>query len=341
MDYNRKEIVRLAHDVLHNTVRGNFSMDEANDTLYKALVAANNGKDYLDIRDMRDGKCSELFAIIEEVISETKHDILTSDPFFTNYVEYKNYEFGDKPEFNIEDDGLFVVSEIGSGSQAIRRQRMLGGRKLTVDTSWKAIKVYEEIELLLAGRADMARTIDRVSRSFAADTIMRIYQAWGDAVSALAEPYSVTGSFDESKMVELIQHIKATNGTREAYIMGTLVALNKVVAAHDSNAQIALQSKYNTGISGMFNGTPKIELLQAYKPGTTDFALANDEVFVLPGGMSNKPIKYVTEGRSMILPRRFADNVDMTEEYTLMEKTGIAVVIPDGEGKFGHYKISG
>lgn len=339
MDMTRNEVVRLARDVRKNNVSGNYSMDQAHDTLYRALVDANGGKKHLDPRDIRDGKCSELFAIVEEIITEVKHDILSEDPFFKEFVEYRNYEFGDKPEFELPNDELFVVSEIASGSQALRRQRLTGGNKFTVNTSWKGIKVYEEIELLLAGRVDFNNVIDRVARSFAARVNEDIYAVWNGAIEGLAEPYLVTGTFTEFDMVELIQHVKAANASRAAYIMGTLMALNRVVSGHDNLAQVALESRYFNGFTGMFNGTPKVEIMQMYKAGTTEFALDDNVVNVFASSV--KPIMYITEGKSLIIPHSFAENTDMTQEYLMMEKTGIAARVPDGEGKFGRYIITG
>ena len=58
------EVVRLAVDTYKGKPAGQYSLDEANSVVYNAIVAANNGKNYLDKRDVRDGKCGELFAII-------------------------------------------------------------------------------------------------------------------------------------------------------------------------------------------------------------------------------------------------------------------------------------
>lgn len=337
-DMNSKEIVRLANDVRRNKVAGNYSMDEANDVLYNALVDANNGKKYLDPRDIRDGKCGDFFAIIEEVITATKHDILTEDPFFMQFVEYRNGALGDKPEFIVPSNELFWVSEIGSGSQAIRRQRLLGDQTYTINPTWKAIKIYEEMERMLSGRVDFAAMIDLVGKSFAYDTMKRIYDVLTGTIVGLEAPYSATGSFVEATAMNMIQHVKAANGTREAFILGTLVGLNKWVAASESSNWKALESKYLNGFAGLFNGTPKVELMNAHVPGTDTFVLNDNDTFVIAGG--TKPVIYYTEGNSLILPRSFMDNMDLTEEYGLFEKTGIVARQPAGEGKFGRYTIT-
>ena len=334
-----QQTIGLAKEVVFGKVSGNYSLDQANTTLYNALIDANNGKKYLDIRDIRDGKCSALFEIIEEVIKIKKHDMISHDPFFMRFVDYRNYDFGDKPEFVVPNKELFVVSEIGGGSQAIRRQRLIGTETFSVNTTWKAIKIYEEIELVLAGRVDFSEMIELVAKSFYARDIEDIFKVWTGAIAGLEEPYMKTGSFTESQMIELIQHVKAANGSREAYITGTLLALNKVVAPFETASQAALDSRYYNGFAGMFNGTPKMEIMQMHKPGTNEFALPDDVVTVMAGDI--KPIMYVTEGTPLILPRNFTENVDLSQEYMMMEKTGVAARVAAGEGMFGRYKITG
>ncbi len=336
---NRNEIVRLAMDARHNKVQGNFSKDETMHALHEALVAANGGKNYLDIRDIRDGKCSETFAIIEQVVNEVKHDVMTTEPFFMEYVDYRNLALGDKNEFYMPDTTPLVVSEIAAGSQALRRQRMFGGQSYTVQTSPKGIKVYEELDLLLANRVDFAAFMDRIADAFRLRTIEDVYKVWSGTIEGLENPYAITGSYTEAQMLELIAHVKAANGTNAAYILGTALALSKVTAMHDS-AQVALESVYNTGIVGKFHGNNKLETVNMYKAGTTEFLLPDNVVHVMPSGKSVKPIMYVTEGNPLIIPHASFENNDLTQEYMLVERTGVAARVPAGEGKFGRYTFS-
>lgn len=336
---NNKEIVRLALDARKNKVQGNFSIDETMHTLHEAFVAANGGKNYLDPRDIRDGKCAEAFAIVEQIVDEVKHDVLTTTPFFMEYVDYRNTALGDKNEFYVPDSTPLVVSEIGAGSQALRRQRMLGGETFTVRTFLRGLKVYEEMDLLLAGRVDFNEFMKRIADAFERDTIERIYKAWSGTIENLEAPYAITGSYAEAQLLSLIQHVQAANGVRNAYILGTKLALSKATSAYD-NSIPAQESAYNTGIIGKFHGTDKIETVNMYKAGTTEFLLSDDVLHVMPAGVKTKPIMYVTEGRSLIIPHHSVENNDLTEEYMMVDRVGIAARVPNGEGKFGRYTIA-
>lgn len=65
-----KDIVKLAVDASRGTVE-NYSMKQSQDVLRQALIDANNGKTTLNYKDIRDGKCSGLFSIIEEILDNT------------------------------------------------------------------------------------------------------------------------------------------------------------------------------------------------------------------------------------------------------------------------------
>ena len=64
------DIVRLAVD----SYRGNvtkYSVGDSMELLRKALVEANNGSTKLNYKAIRDGKCPELFALVETILSKT------------------------------------------------------------------------------------------------------------------------------------------------------------------------------------------------------------------------------------------------------------------------------
>jgi len=58
------DIVKLAVDA-HNGRVEKYSVNEAQDVLRQELIERNNGKDHLDYRDLRDGKCNGVFTLIE------------------------------------------------------------------------------------------------------------------------------------------------------------------------------------------------------------------------------------------------------------------------------------
>ena len=147
------EIVRLAVDAYHGT-QTKYSVGESMDTLHQALVAANNGSTILNYKDIRDGKCVGLFTLIEEILSRTVVEGLQASDYFNSLVEYRNVALNDKNLFYVEDSNLFTVADAADGTQGIRRQRLGGMSETSIPTSFKVVKIYEELNRVLSGQVD-------------------------------------------------------------------------------------------------------------------------------------------------------------------------------------------
>lgn len=324
MDMN---IVKLAVDSYKGQAAGNYSTMDNMETLRQAFIEANHGKDRIDPRDVRDGKCGELFALAETIIQKTSEEGLQGDEMFNTLVENRNKALGDSDIFHIEDTTLFTVSNIAEGTQGVRRQKIEGGEDIQVKTSPKAIKVYEEMNRLMSGRVDMNEFITRVGRSFTRADLDEIYVTFKAAMDTLQVPFSVTGSFDADKMIDLIEHLEASTGA-SATIFGTRAALRKVTTAVESDQ--AKTDIYNMGYYGSFAGTPMVRMKQRHKIGTKDFMLDPTKLYVLAG--SDQFIKRVTEGDTYISLTGMYDKQDFTQEYTMIQRTGVGIIMASDAG---------
>lgn len=328
------EIVRLAVDTYHGRPAGQYSLDESNKVVHEAIIAANNGKNYLDKRDIRDGKCGELFAIIEETIVKTVIDGLQGNEFFMNMVEYKNLKLGDTNEFFVPDDSLLYVDEVARGTQGLRRQRLNGGTRFTVNMKTYGVKVYEELDRMLSGRADINTLIDKVGQSLLKKQYDDIFTAWTSLVGNSGSTYiPVAGSYSEAALLELCEHVETNNG-QTPVIMGTRAALRKITTATVSDS--AKEDMYRMGYYGNFNGIPMIRINQIHERNTDNFLLPENQVYII--GVNTKPIKYVNEGEALIVPPTYGMNADFSEDYLFVNNAGIQVIIPDK--KFGVYTMS-
>lgn len=328
------EIVRLAVDTYNGRPAGQYSLDESNSVVYNAILAANGGKNYLDKRDIRDGKCGELFAIIEETIVKTVIDGLQGNEFFMNMVEYKNLALGDTNEFFVPDDSLLYVDEVARGTQGLRRQRLNGGTRFSVNMKTYGIKVYEELDRMLSGRSDLTTLINKVGESLLKKQYEDIFTAWTGIINTTGSTYiPVAGSYSEEALLELCEHVEVNNG-QVPVIMGTRAALRKIQTATVSEA--AKEDMYKMGFYGYFNGIPMVRINQVHERNTDKFILPENQLYIV--GVNTKPIKYVNEGEALIVPPTFGMNADFSEDYLFVNNAGIQVIIPDK--KIGVYTIS-
>ena len=237
-----KEVIKLALDTMQNKVSGNFSTKDGSEAIRQAFIELNGGSDKLTVKSFRDHP--QLFQLIEEVMPIMIQEGLKGDEMMFNLVEYRNIAEGDQNRFWTEDNSDLVVAKIADGSTSIRRQRLNVGQYISIDTEMRAIKVYEELNRLLAGRVDFNTLVDRLSRSFTRNMRNEILSAF-ESISAnttgLNATYVKTGTFDVATLRALIDHVEAATGA-QATIVGTKAGLGKVIdssshGCHEAGSQ--------------------------------------------------------------------------------------------------------
>lgn len=332
------EIVRLAIDTYHGRPQ-KYSVDESLETLRKALVDLNGGSTVIDYKAIRDGKCNGLFTLVEEILARTIVEGLQGDEYFNQLVEFRNVAAGDKPIFEIEDSTLFVVDDVAEGTQGLRRQRIGGYEQKEIPTVFKAVRIYEEMNRILAGRADFNQLIDKVSKSFQQKLLNDIYALWASATQTDfggAVYFPAAGDYDEDVLLEIVEHVEAASGGKQATIIGTKKGARKLapsVQGADSKSDL-----YNKGYYGSFYGSPVIAVPQRHQIGTTNFVLDDNVLSIIAG--DQKPIKCVYEGQSIITNRNPEDNRDFTQEYFYGEKYGLGLVMAGGNSGLGRYDMT-
>lgn len=333
-----KEIIKLAIDAYKGSVE-KYSVGQSQEVLRQALVEANGGSSKLDYKAIRDGKCNGLFALIEEILSRTVVEGLTGDEFFNALVDFRNVAEGDQNIFVVEDSNLFVVDDVANGTQGIRRQRLGGSNEVSIPTTMKMVRIYEELNRVLAGRVDFNHFINVVAESFRQKMLNDIYTLWSGATAddlGGVAYFPAAGSYNEDELLELISHVEAAAGGKTATIVGTKKALRALKDAIDGD--VAKNDLYNLGYVGKFYGTPVVATPQRHKVGSTDFVFSDDVLTIIAG--DDKPIKFVYEGDPIVLMGDPMQNADFTQEYLYGEKYGLGIVLAGGNAGIGRYQTA-
>lgn len=336
-----KEIVKVAVDAYKGNVE-KYSVAQSQAALREALIEANNGSTTLNYKDIRDGKCSGVFTIIEEILSNTVAEGLTEDMFFNTLVDSRNLALGDKNKFIVDDDVLFTVADTAEGTQAVRRQRLGGAREIEIPTTLKTVRIYEELNRVLAGRVDFNDMIRRVGESFKRQILNDIYSVWANMTAAEmggVTYFPTAGAYSEAALLELIAHVEAAADGKQAMIIGTKKALRNL-SANMTPAYIGETVKndmYNAGFLGTFFGSPVLAVPQRHQVGNTNFILDDNMITVI--ATDEKPIKLVNEGDSLIITGDPFNNMDLTQEYFAAQRWGLGIVMPNNHG-IGRYEIA-
>ena len=335
MDMNN--IVKVAVDAYRGNVQ-QYSVGQSMELLQKALVEANGGDTKLNYKNIRDGKCNGLFTLIEEILSRTVVEGLQGDEFFMSLVDFRNVAEGDQNLFLVEDSNLFIVSRAADGTQGIRRQRIGGVSEKSIPTEMRYVKIYDELNRVLAGRIDFNSMIAKVAESFRKQLLDDIYALWSTATASDfggVTYFPVAGSYDEDDLLDLIAHVEAAAGGKTATIIGTKKAVRNLapsVQGADSKSDL-----YNMGYYGKFYGSPVVVTPQRHKTGSTQFVMEDDVLTIVAG--DDKPIKVVYEGDPIVIMGDPLTNGDLTQEYLYGEKYGLGIVLAGGNAGVGRYEL--
>ena len=285
------------------------------DTLRQALVAANNGSTTLNYKDIRDGKCVGLFTLVEEILTRTIVEGFQGDEYFNSLVDFRNIALGDKNIFKVEDCDLFVVSDAADGTQGIRRQRLGGVSETSIPTSFKVVRIYEELNRVLSGQVDFNYFINKVAESFRKKLLDDVYALWSTATAdnfGGATYFPAAGAYDEDALLDLIAHVEAAANGKPATIVGTKKALRNLMPSIVGTE--VKSDMYNMGYIGKFFGTNVIATPQRHKLGSTEFQMDDDVLTIIAG--DDKPIKVVREGNPLVLMGDPMQNGDLTHELS-------------------------
>lgn len=133
----------------------------------------------------------------------------------------------------------------------------------------------------------------------------------------------------EDTFLQLVQDVATANGT-DVVIMGTRFALAKLTNLEDVKwISDDMKKERNTlGRVGYFMGYRLVEIPQVFADNdTTTRLVSNDVLYVMPVA-DNKFIKVFDEGDIRTMEVTDSEtNVDMTYEFEVQYKMGVAVVI--------------
>lgn len=294
-----------------------YSADEANEILRNAILDACGGK--FDRYTFMDNK-GKVFAVLSETLQVAVGYAMYEK--FSELADFHNVALGDTIKFKIEDTSLFKVYVTSRGNRDIDRQKLYD-KYITVQTERIAIKIYEELDRMLAGRINWATMINRVADSMAHEIGRRIYNAVYGAYDVLSAPYqvSMSGTFSATALETAIAHVEASTG-KTAKVMGTKAMLGKITDAEVSDEM--KNTKNKMGHYGVFRGTALEVLPQGHLAGTDTFAVNDAFLIVVPDG--EKIVKVVTEGETIVDDKTDGDRNDEQIEFYMAENIGISVI---------------
>jgi hypothetical protein len=329
-----KNLVKLCIDAARGNVGTNFTVATASDAI-RAQFVEMIGSDKIDYRTYRKFK-PEIFEILEVVLDDLINtNGVTQTEFFNQFVEYRNINLGDENLFYVEDRSVLTISEIADGHLNLRRQKLNIGESFSVTTKVYGAKVYGDFLRFITGRLDWAGLVAKIDEAMRLKMAADIYASFMGASQYLPAEFKKTGTFDDAKISDLIQHVSVANGYAPVIIAGTRNALKKIGASYSAQSFLVSDDMKNrlnqNGILSVYENCQLLEIPQVFVPNTFTFSLDDTKLLVLPANV--KPIKVVREGDS-IIEERTEGAMDMSMEHTFITRYGIAVVFNNAYGEY-------
>lgn len=258
-------------------------------------------------------------AVVENMIDVVLPNVMVE---FAPFADIRNIGYGDSASFEIEPRTLFTTSEVGNALRHTHVQKDFKTTKTLVAQN-HMITVQAELYRVLCGQESLAefarKAIMSIERDFAAD----IYGHFSAALKAVTMPsqLKVTG-YTQDDLLKICERVTSYNGGAKAVIMGTPVALSKILPNGASGYRIITDSdNMKLALIRDFFGYQVIEMEQVATGDYTDFGMVLDDdmIYVVSPG-ADKPIKAVVEGSDVNYTNDFYDHANLTSNFTINKR---------------------
>lgn len=314
----KADFKKLARDVYFNK-NLEFGEVSGQDALRNAIKDALGGE--YNVYSWQKHKY-DVFQIISTAVDAVMPTLLTDQ--FSNFADIRTVTLGDKPLFEVQDPRAIRVGRVAAGANDMRRQTITN-KTFTIETEWFGAAVYAEFDQFMAGDIDWNALVDRIAEAFKTHIQATIGSALNASYTLLGAKDKIEGSLTSDGLVALAQRIQVKSGKNVA-IYGTKAALSKI--AELANVQLysgEMKNELNTnGFLGVVRGMKLIEIPQAFKVNSDEFALDDTKVLILPEG--EKIIGVVMEGDSRTIEPENTTRNDLQMGFETQEKLGISVL---------------
>lgn len=265
----------------------------------------------------------EIFEVIEDDVDFMINEGFQETEWFNDICDSRNIALGDQNAFYVEDNQLLIVSNTSGDHHDVTIQQAIPGREIVVKTTSHSVKIGKDIDLIILGRYDYTKMINKIAESYIKDIQNLVCTNMYAAVDKLpaGAGLTMTSVLDASTKAdfdELIETVEAVNGT-EVILVGTKVALKKLTAIADVDWASEDQkiSIANTGRLGSYEGTSIMEIPQRLTTdGTFGKLISNDVILVIPV-REDKFVKFVDEGETEIV--EYSDKGDKKDDFETYE----------------------
>ena len=268
---------------------------------------------------------------IAQIVAYTVDELQAKSLDFLGLVaDTKNIGYGDKAAFKVRTGGIKAYIQAKGATTA---RSYVADSQILVDTKEISARPAINIVDLRAGRVNMADLIRQANAAMTNKKLVLIESVLHDAIDNFGSPFYGTGT----------GIVKATLDAQLNYfrrlgpvtILGDNAAVAQLapltgMAINANSTQFSgnmIEENNNNGFIGKYNACDVVAMTNAYDEGSVTPILAEDWLYILPGGVSAdmRNLKVVNEGPVNAMPSQNID--DMVYEVRLDQWFGAAFVV--------------
>lgn len=275
----------------------------------------------------------EVCTLIEDVLLDKMQSGWNqANARFMDFVDDRNINDGDKQEFFVNDESLFVVSQFAGDHHDIVRQHVKPGKAFTVDMSAYTVKCYVDFRDMQLGKIDLAAMIERMYTSIEKARYDALYTAFMGIDENLPTDLKLETPVTEAtkdSIIELAELVKSVTGY-DVMFVGSRVAIQKLqnTVSYNMFSNDMKNERNQNGILANWEGYECLPLSRVNKTGTRDNLLDNTKIFIIPIDPDFKPIKRVNSGDLQYLESGMdGSKKDMTADVEIAYWEGVGVVV--------------
>ena len=168
-------------------------------------------------------------------------DYLIDSPL--NYIADIQYaDYGDSIKFELKSNQLLTVSKAGNRQRNTNVQKTYS-TDVTMSGENHEITVQTDLYQILVGRSHIAEDVVKAVEALEADMLYSAYDAFIAAMGTLTGSALEVANYSQDSLIHLCEVVGAWNGGAKPIILGTPIALSKVVPAN-TNYRYFLDSDY-------------------------------------------------------------------------------------------------
>lgn len=243
------------------------------------------------------------------------------------FADFRFADLGDSMTFNIENNALYNVSKAGYRKRSTNLQKLF-------DTTVTLVPINHDVTVgtdlfeILSGRVSIAKEVMKAVRSIETAMMFDAYDAFATATGSLSGNLAVA-NYSEASLISLCETITAYNQGRKAVIIGTPVALKKVLPTN-ANYRYLLDDEYvRLGHLQTFNGYDVLPLEQIANPynTTTPYSMKLDDTKIwVVSPAADKIVKIGVGGEMMSHTDAIYDNANLLQLSTMQKAWDTQVI---------------